>query len=102
MAGPSPSDVTFEIGHVLFIDIVGYSKLMIHEQDKARYTEGNRAENDWPGASPMPQQQRETEIEEEFDREAPRGSIRWHDRQPEQPMWGEPKSCYDRRPIIEE
>ncbi|MFL6515218.1 MAG: adenylate/guanylate cyclase domain-containing protein [Chthoniobacterales bacterium] len=32
MAGPSPSDVTFEIGHVLFIDIVGYSKLMIHEQ----------------------------------------------------------------------
>jgi len=32
MAGLSPSDVTFEIGHVLFMDIVGYSKLMIHEQ----------------------------------------------------------------------
>jgi adenylate cyclase len=29
--GPS-SDVKFEIGHVLFIDIVGYSKLLIHEQ----------------------------------------------------------------------
>jgi len=28
----SPSDVKFEIGHVLFIDIVGYSKLNIHEQ----------------------------------------------------------------------
>src|SRR4029434_4066455 len=25
-------DVKFEIGHVLFIDIVGYSKLLIHEQ----------------------------------------------------------------------
>ena len=24
----------FEIGHVLFIDIVGYSKLNIHEQSK--------------------------------------------------------------------
>jgi adenylate cyclase len=28
----SEADVTFEIGHVLFIDIVGYSKLLIHEQ----------------------------------------------------------------------
>jgi adenylate cyclase len=28
----SPSDVELEIGHVLFIDIVGYSKLLIHEQ----------------------------------------------------------------------
>jgi adenylate cyclase len=28
----SQADVTFEIGHVLFIDIVGYSKLLIHEQ----------------------------------------------------------------------
>ena len=27
-----PSDVKFEIGHVLFIDIVGYSKLLITEQ----------------------------------------------------------------------
>jgi hypothetical protein len=26
------SDVTLEIGHVLFIDIVGYSKLLIPEQ----------------------------------------------------------------------
>src|SRR6266550_9435423 len=32
---PTPSqssDVKFEIGHVLFIDIVGYSKLLIEEQ----------------------------------------------------------------------
>jgi TolB-like protein/Flp pilus assembly protein TadD len=28
----NPSDVKFEIGHVLFIDIVGYSKLLINEQ----------------------------------------------------------------------
>jgi TolB-like protein/Tfp pilus assembly protein PilF len=28
----TPSDVKFEIGHVLFIDIVGYSKLLINEQ----------------------------------------------------------------------
>jgi len=26
------SDVKFEIGHVLFIDIVGYSQLLINEQ----------------------------------------------------------------------
>ena len=30
----SSSDVKFEIGHVLFIDIVGYSKLLITEQSK--------------------------------------------------------------------
>src|ERR1700745_4301287 len=30
----SSSDVKFEIGHVLFIDIVGYSKLMINEQSE--------------------------------------------------------------------
>ena len=29
---PSSSDAKFEIGHVLFIDIVGYSKLLIEEQ----------------------------------------------------------------------
>src|SRR5213596_1955101 len=29
-----PSDVKFEIGHVLFIDIVGYSKLLINEQSE--------------------------------------------------------------------
>src|SRR5437870_1379301 len=28
----SEADVKLEIGHVLFIDIVGYSKLLIHEQ----------------------------------------------------------------------
>src|SRR4051812_3527760 len=32
-ADPS-SDVKFEIGHVLFIDIVGYSKLLINEQSE--------------------------------------------------------------------
>ena len=45
------SDVKFEIGHVLFIDIVGYSKLLIHEQSEqlqklreiARATEQFRA-----------------------------------------------------------
>src|SRR5881296_4101977 len=31
---PSGSDVKFEIGHVLFIDIVGYSKLLINEQSE--------------------------------------------------------------------
>ena len=30
----SASDVKFEIGHVLFIDIVGYSKLLITEQSE--------------------------------------------------------------------
>jgi TolB-like protein/Tfp pilus assembly protein PilF len=30
----SESDLQFEIGHVLFIDIVGYSKLLIHEQSE--------------------------------------------------------------------
>src|SRR6476659_9290278 len=28
------SDVKFEIGHVLFIDIVGYSKLLMNEQSE--------------------------------------------------------------------
>src|SRR5262249_4824634 len=32
MATHSQSDLQFEIGHVLFIDIVGYSKLLISEQ----------------------------------------------------------------------
>ena len=31
-------DVKFEIGHVLFIDIVGYSKLLIHEQSEQMQT----------------------------------------------------------------
>ena len=30
----NPSDLKFEIGHVLFIDIVGYSKLLISEQSE--------------------------------------------------------------------
>src|SRR5438477_12822206 len=30
----SSSEVKFEIGHVLFIDIVGYSKLLINEQSE--------------------------------------------------------------------
>src|SRR4029077_19671489 len=34
MPSESPSDVKFEIGHVLFIDIVGYSKLLITEQSE--------------------------------------------------------------------
>src|SRR5215471_6427659 len=34
MSAGSSSDVKFEIGHVLFIDIVGYSKLNIHEQSE--------------------------------------------------------------------
>src|SRR5205814_203662 len=33
MSPASPTDVKFEIGHVLFID-VGYSKLLIHEQSE--------------------------------------------------------------------
>src|ERR1700692_106235 len=32
MSADSSSDVKFEIGHVLFIDIVGYSKLLINQQ----------------------------------------------------------------------
>ncbi len=34
MPPESSSDVKFEIGHVLFIDIVGYSKLLINEQSE--------------------------------------------------------------------
>ena len=34
MSAESLSDVKFEIGHVLFIDIVGYSKLLINEQSE--------------------------------------------------------------------
>ncbi|HXI74678.1 MAG TPA: hypothetical protein VNG94_03780, partial [Pyrinomonadaceae bacterium] len=32
MSPRSPSKLKFDIGHVLFIDIVGYSKLLIAEQ----------------------------------------------------------------------
>src|SRR6202030_3811104 len=34
MSVETSSDVKFEIGHVLFIDIVGYSKLLINEQSE--------------------------------------------------------------------
>ena len=32
MADEAKTHVALEIGHVLFVDIVGYSKLLIHEQ----------------------------------------------------------------------
>ena len=38
MAPASSSDVKLEIGHVLFIDIVGYSKLLINEQSEHMQT----------------------------------------------------------------
>src|SRR5947208_15965849 len=34
MSADSSSEVKFDIGHVLFIDIVGYSKLLINEQSE--------------------------------------------------------------------
>src|SRR6476646_4981950 len=34
MSSEHSSDVKFEIGHVLFIDVVGYSKLLINEQSE--------------------------------------------------------------------
>ncbi len=34
MPAKSDLDVRLEIGHVLFIDIVGYSKLLINEQSE--------------------------------------------------------------------
>ena len=34
MPSEQSSEVKFEIGHVLFIDIVGYSKLLITEQSE--------------------------------------------------------------------
>jgi len=34
MPSDPPSEIKFEIGHVLFIDIVGYSKLLITEQSE--------------------------------------------------------------------
>ena len=38
MSPESSSEVKFEIGHVLFIDIVGYSKLLINEQSEQLQT----------------------------------------------------------------
>ena len=34
MRAEPASDLKFEIGHVLFIDIIGYSKLLINEQSE--------------------------------------------------------------------
>jgi len=34
MSAEQVSNLKFEIGHVLFIDIVGYSKLLINEQSE--------------------------------------------------------------------
>jgi len=38
MSSERSSEVKFEIGHVLFIDIVGYSKLLINEQSEHTQT----------------------------------------------------------------
>src|SRR5205085_212554 len=38
MSSATGSQVKFEIGHVLFIDIVGYSKLLISEQSEQLQT----------------------------------------------------------------
>jgi hypothetical protein len=38
MTSEASSDVKFDIGHVLFIDIVGYSKLLMHEQSEQLQT----------------------------------------------------------------
>jgi hypothetical protein len=38
MLSERSSDVKFEIGHVLFFDIVGYSKLLITEQSERLQT----------------------------------------------------------------
>ena len=34
MSSASPSELKFEIGHVLFVDIVGYSQLLINQQSE--------------------------------------------------------------------
>ena len=38
MSPDAPPEPKFEIGHVLFIDIVGYSKLLINEQSAQLHT----------------------------------------------------------------
>jgi hypothetical protein len=38
MSAERSPDVKFEVGHVLFIDIVGYSKLLITEQSERLQT----------------------------------------------------------------
>ncbi len=48
-------DVKFEIGHVLFIDIVGYSKLLINEQsEQIQKLKRNRPRNGAVPLSPKP------------------------------------------------
>ena len=37
MSAESKPNLQLEIGHVLFIDIVGYSKLLINEQTEAMH-----------------------------------------------------------------
>ena len=44
MAVDATKETEFEIGHVLFIDIVGYSKLLIEEQkERLGRSDENRA-----------------------------------------------------------
>ena len=51
------SELKFEIGHVLFIDIVGYSKLLINEQsEQIQNSKGDRARN---GAIPSRRSRRQ-------------------------------------------
>ena len=52
----SSSDVKVEIGHVLFIDIVGYSKLLINDQS-AQLQTLNELEPD-PYVDPFPREPR--------------------------------------------
>ena len=40
MSADSKSDIQLEIGHVLFMDVVGYSKLLIDEQMRAEPQRG--------------------------------------------------------------
>jgi len=41
MAADATKEIQFEIGHVLFIDIVGYSKLLINEQSERALFSGD-------------------------------------------------------------
>ena len=46
MSTEDPPDEKLEIGYVLFIDIVGYSKLLIEEQKERLSADENRARDD--------------------------------------------------------
>ena len=53
MSSDTASEVKFEIGHVLFIDIVGYSKLLITQQSEQIETlREDRARNRRSSARP--------------------------------------------------